>query len=59
MLTKAQTRMAIHEIGTMTLFTMNSHLRLFGCMHRNGIWISQKRKKETMVFVAIPSLSGI
>ena len=51
--------MAIHVIGTMTLFTMNSHLMLFGCMHRNGIWISQKRKKETMVFVAIPSLSGI
>ena len=51
--------MAIHEIGTMTLFTMNNHLRLFGCMYRNWIWISQKRKKEIRVFVAIPSLSGI
>jgi len=52
--TKAQIRMAIHAIGTMTVLAMNSHLRLFGCIYRNGIWINQKRRKEIMVFVVMP-----
>lgn len=38
---------------------MNNHRRLFGCMYKNGIWISQKRKKETIVFVVMPSDLGM
>ena len=35
--TNAQMRMAIQAMGTMVLFAINSHLSLFGCMHRKGI----------------------
>jgi hypothetical protein len=42
----------------MTLFAMNNHRRLFGCIYRKGIWMSQKRKKDTIVLVVIPASAG-
>lgn len=38
---------------------MNSHLRLFGCIHKNGKLTSQKIKKLIMVFVSMPCDSGM
>jgi hypothetical protein len=38
---------------------INNHLKLFGCMHKKGNEISQKRKKLIIVFVSIPCDSGI
>lgn len=57
--TKAQTRIATHAAGTMAVFAINNHLRLLGCIYKNGICMSQNRKKHTIVLVAIPSPSGI
>ena len=51
--------MAIHATGTMMLLAMNSHLRLFGCMHRKGKLINQKMKKLIIVLVSMPCDSGI
>jgi hypothetical protein len=50
----AQIKMAIHATGTMVLFAMNNHRKLFGCMHKNGTLISQKMRKLIMVFVSMP-----
>jgi hypothetical protein len=58
-LEKAQPRIAIHAIGTITLLAMNSHRRLFGCIYKNGICASQKRKKEIMVLVSMPWSAGM
>ena len=35
--TKDHTRIAMKQIGTMTLLAIKSHRRLFGCIYRNGI----------------------
>lgn len=42
--TNAQTNIAIHAIGTIIDLAMKSHLRLFGCMKRNGTDMSQKMR---------------
>lgn len=42
--TNAQINIAIHAIGTIIDLAMKSHLRSFGCMHRNGTDMSQKMK---------------
>lgn len=57
--TKAQMRMAIHAVGTMILFAINSHLNWLGCMTKKGKLPSQKIKKLIMVAVSMPWLSGI
>lgn len=57
--TNAHIRIATQEMGTMTLLTMNSHRRLFGCMYRNGNCRIQKITKLIIVFVVIPCDSGI
>jgi len=51
---KAQPRIAIQAIGTITLFAMKSHLRLLGCMYKKGICASQNKIKLIIVFVSIP-----
>lgn len=43
----------------MVLLAMNNKRRLFGCIQRNGTWISQNKKKLIMVLVSMPWLSGI
>jgi hypothetical protein len=57
--TNAQIKIATQAIGTMTLLTINSHLRLFGCMYRNGTCRIQKITKLIIVFVVMPCDSGI
>lgn len=55
----AQIKIAIHAIGTITDFAINSQRKLFGCIHKNGSDTSQKMKKLIMVFVSMPSDSGM
>lgn len=57
--TKAQMRIAIQAMGTMTVLAMNNHRKLFGCIHRNGVLKSQNNKKLTIVLVSIPWDSGM
>lgn len=52
--TNAQIKIATHAIGTMILLAMNNHLKLFGCMHKNGSETNQKRKKLIIVLVSMP-----
>jgi hypothetical protein len=51
---KAQMRMAIQVIGTITDFAIKSQRRVFGCMYRNGTWMSQKMMNEIIVIVVMP-----
>lgn len=52
--TKAQIKIAIQATGTMIVFAINNHLRLFGCIYKNGICANQNRKNEIIVFVVMP-----
>ena len=56
---KAQIRMATQAAGTMMDLAMKSQRSWLGCMIKNGICASQKRKKEIIVAVSIPWDSGM
>jgi hypothetical protein len=57
--TNAQIKMATHAVGTIIDLAMNSHRRLFGCMHKKGSEMSQKMKKLIIVLVSMPWDSGM